>query len=60
MSLLEIVKGIEQEVHQRQQEREILANIAAVTSLEFAEQAAEILDNKKHLYSFTIYLVLLK
>lgn len=38
----------------------MLESIAIITSLEFAEQAAEILDNKKHVYSFEAYLVLLR
>ena len=51
---------IKQVLNQRAQEQETLCKLAAITSFEFAEQAAEILDPKKHSYSFTTYLVLLE
>lgn len=61
MSLLALVTEIQQEAKaKRQQEREILQEIAAITSLEFAEQAAEALDSRKRAYSFDGYLVLLE
>lgn len=60
MSLTALVKELEQEVRtQRKQEHNILQTIAAITSPEFAEQAADTLDSKKHSYSFEAYLVLL-
>lgn len=59
--LLEIVEEMKQEVIKyRSQEQETLQIIAAKTSPEFAEQAADILDSKKHSYSFRAYLVLLE
>lgn len=60
MSLTALVEEMAKEVMQyRQQEREILEQIAAATSYEFAEQAAEILDARKHAYSMEAYLELL-
>lgn len=52
-------KNISINNYQRQQEQKILQEIAFITSTEFAEQAAEILDNHKHMYSFEHYLTLL-
>ena len=46
-------------LRQRQQERELLEEIAKITSVEFAEKAAGVLDSKKHAYSFEAYLELL-
>lgn len=61
MSLTALVAEMEQEIRkQRQQEQETLQMIAAITSPEFAEQAADILDSKKHSYSFEMYLILLR
>lgn len=60
MSLTALVAELEREVReQRQQERNTLQTIADFTSPEFAEQAADVLDSKKHSYSFEAYLVLL-
>lgn len=60
MSLSELVKEMQQEaIAGRQQEQETLQEIANITSVEFAEQAAEILDSKKHAYNFEEYLELL-
>lgn len=44
---------------QRQEEQSTLQIIAAITSPEFAKQAADVLDSKKHPYGFETYLVLL-
>lgn len=61
MSLSALVAKMKQEAKEkRQQEREILQEIAAITSPEFAEQAAKALDSRKHVYSFDGYLVLLE
>lgn len=61
MSLTTIAAEMEQEArNQRKQEQTILQEIAVMTSPEFAEQAADILDSKKHPYSFEVYLILLK
>lgn len=60
MSLSALVEEMERETRkQRWKEQEILQVIAAITSPEFAEQAADVLDSKKHPYSFETYLVLL-
>lgn len=60
MSLTALVTELEQEIKERrQQEQSTLQIIAAITSPEFAEQAADVLDSKKHPYSFETYLVLL-
>lgn len=50
---------LEERDKQWQQEKNILQAIADRTSLEFAEQAADTLDNKKYLYSYEAYLILL-
>lgn len=60
MSLTALVAELEREVREwRQQEQNTLQMIATITSPEFAEQAADALDSKKHSYSFEAYLVLL-
>lgn len=60
MSLTALVAELEREVREwRQQEQNTLQMIATITSPEFAEQAADALDSKKHSYSFGAYLVLL-
>lgn len=60
MSLLELVSEMEQRVDkQRKQEQKTLQAIAAMTTPEFAEQAAETLDSRKHQYSFQTYLGML-
>jgi hypothetical protein len=41
-------------------EQRTLQEIAGITTVEFAEQAAEILDPTKHAYSFEGYLILLQ
>ncbi len=61
MSLSALVAKMQQEAKaKRRQEREMLQEIAAITSPGFAEQAAEALDSRKHVYSFDGYLVLLE
>lgn len=60
MSLSALVAAMQQEAkEQRQQELNTLKMIATITLPEFAEQAADVLDSKKHSYSFKAYLVLL-
>ena len=55
-----IIKQLRKEIlQQRKDEQRILNEIAAVTSLEFSEQAAGVLDPKKHFYGFGAYLILL-
>ena len=44
---------------QQEDEQRLLNEIAAVASLEFAEQAAGALNPRKHLYGFEAYLRLL-
>lgn len=61
MAMTEIIKQLEKEIlQQREDEQRILNEIAAVTTLEFAERAAGVLDPKKHLYSFEGYPSLLQ
>lgn len=61
MSITEIIKSLQKEIgQQRQQEREILGEIAAVETMEFAERAAKELDPTTHAYSFEAYLTLLE
>lgn len=60
MSLIVLVEQMKAEILQyRENERQLLEDIAATTSVEFAEQAAKILDSRKHAYSFEAYLELL-
>lgn len=60
MSLLDLVKEMEREaIERRVKEKEMLQKIAFITSPQFAEQAADVLDYKKHSYSFGAYIVLL-
>lgn len=61
MSLLKIIAAMQQEaIKARTEEKEILQSIANITTVEFAEEAAEALDPKRHPYSFENYLVILK
>jgi hypothetical protein len=61
LSITEIIKSLQKEIgQQRQQEREILEEIAAVETMEFAERAAKALDPTTHAYSFEAYLTLLE
>lgn len=56
----EMLKVIGKEhIKKRRQEQKLLEKIAAITSPEFAEQAAGQLDSRKHLYGFEAYLELL-
>lgn len=60
MTITEFAKQIGKEVsQQRTEEQGILNQIAAATSLDFAQQAADTLSPKKHLYSFEAYLTIL-
>lgn len=60
MSMETIIRQLEKEVlQQREDEQRILNEIAAVSSLDFAEQAAGALNPRKHLYGFEAYLILL-
>lgn len=61
MSLSELVAAMQEEfIRNRQIERETLQQIAGITTVEFAEQAAAILDHAKHAYSFEGYLIILQ
>lgn len=61
MSLPELVAAMQEEfIRNRQIERETLQQIAGTTTVEFAEQAAAILDPAKHAYSFEGYLIILQ
>ena len=44
----------------RKEEQRLLQEIAKITSVEFAEQAADELDSKKHLYDFEEYISILQ
>ena len=60
MSMKTIIRQLEKEVLQQQEDKQrILNEIAVVASPEFAERAAGVLDPKKHLYGFEAYLILL-
>ena len=60
MSLTAIVLEMQREIEQyRDQEKKMLQEIGALTSYEFAEQVADILDVRKHAYSMEAYLELL-
>lgn len=61
MSLSELVAAMQEEfIRNRQIEQETLQQIAGITTVEFAEQAATILDPAKHVYSFEGYLIILQ
>ena len=61
MSMETIIRQFEKEIlQQRTDEQQLKNEIAAVTSLEFTERAADELDPMKHLYSFEGYLSLLQ
>lgn len=61
MSLSELVAAMQEEfIRNRQIERETLQQIAGITTVESAEQAAAILDPAKHAYSFEGYLIILQ
>lgn len=60
MAMAEIIRQIEKEVLQRREEEQRLKDeIAEAASWEFAEQAADELDPRKHRYGFQAYLTLL-
>ena len=61
MNLSKLVAAMQEEIIQnREIEQRTLQEIAGITTVEFAEQAAEILDPTKHAYSFEGYLILLQ
>lgn len=61
MSLSKLVAAMQEEIIQNSEiEQRTLQEIAGITTVEFAEQAAEILDPTKHAYSFEGYLILLQ
>lgn len=61
MNITEYVKILAQkQIYMQEKEQEILQKIAAITTPEFAQQAAETLNPKKHPYSFDGYLSLLQ
>lgn len=61
MSLSKLVAIMQREIMQnREIEQRTLQEIAGITTVEFAEQAAAILDPIKHAYSFEGYLILLQ
>lgn len=61
MSLSELVAAMQEEfTRNRQIEQETLQQIAGITTVEFAERAAAILNPAKHAYSFEGYLIILQ
>ena len=61
MSLSKLVAEMQRDFTQnRKIEQRTLQEIADITTTEFAEQAAAILDPTKHAYSYEGYLTLLK
>lgn len=61
MSLSKLVAAMQEEfIKNREIEQKTLQEIAGITTVEFAEQAAAILDPTKHAYSFEGYLILLQ
>jgi hypothetical protein len=57
LSITEIIKSLQKEAEkQRKQECDILGEIAAVETMEFAEQVARTLSTTTHAYSFEEYL----
>lgn len=60
MSIAKIVEIMREEaLKARVEEQEILQDIANITTVEFAEEAAGVLDPTKHAYTFGTYLILL-
>lgn len=60
MSIAKIVEAMQQEaLKARMEERETLKSIANISTVEFAEEAAGVLDPTKHAYTFEAYLILL-
>lgn len=61
MSLSELAAAMQEEfTRNRQIEQETLQQIAGITTVEFAERAAAILNPAKHAYSFEGYLIILQ
>ncbi len=61
MSIAKIVEAMQQEaLKSRAEEQATLQDIAKIATVEFAEEAAAILDPTKHAYSFEGYLILLQ
>lgn len=61
MSLSKLVAAMQEEfTRNRQIEQETLQQIAGITTVEFAERAAAILNPAKHAYSFEGYLIILQ
>lgn len=61
MSIQKLIKEIQARGTQiRKEEQQLLQEIAKITSVEFAEQAADELDSKKHLYDFEEYISILQ
>lgn len=60
MSIAKIVEAMQQEaLKARAEEQATLQDIAKIATVEFAEEAAGVLDPRKHAYSFEAYLILL-
>ena len=60
MSIAKIVEAMQREALQaRSEEQATLQDIAKIATVEFAEEAAGVLDPRKHTYTFEAYLILL-
>ena len=61
MSIAKIVEAMQREALQaRAEEQATLQDIAKIATVEFAEEAAGVLDPTKHAYTFEVYLILLR
>lgn len=56
MALSELIAAMQQEIHQKEKESELLASIAVLAGYETVEAAKSIYASKKHMYSFDGYL----
>lgn len=60
MSITKIVEAMQREARKaKMEEQETLQSIANITTTEFAEETAKVLDPTKHAYTFKAYLTLL-
>lgn len=61
MSIQKIIDAMQtKETQIRKEEQRLLQEIAKITSVEFAEQASNELDPKKHVYDFEQYISMLR
>lgn len=61
MNIQKIIDAMQtKETQIRKEEQRLLQEIAKITSVEFAEQASNELDPKKHVYDFEQYISMLR